>query len=107
MASGGKKEKKALQALLSLFQSWREEMRLIAPQLEIETSQLSQTLPQQPNHMMDREFQGGHVNLDPTPLSELKEPSIVTQVSGTTPESLDQSRLAIHRTCKEMSFFFT
>lgn len=82
-------------------------MRQIAPQLERETSQLSQTLPLQPNHMMDREFQGGHVNLDPTPLSELKEPSIVTQASGTTPESPDQSQLVIFLTCKEMSFYFS
>lgn len=47
------------------FSLWCEEMRQIVTWLEIETSQLSRTLPQQPKHMMNREFQGGQANLDP------------------------------------------
>lgn len=48
-----------------LFLLWCEEVKRVVPWLEIETSQLSQTLPQQPNHVMDTEFQPGHPTLNP------------------------------------------
>lgn len=47
------------------FRLWCEEMRQISPLVEIATYKSSQTLPQQPKHMMNTEFQGGHANLDP------------------------------------------
>lgn len=59
----------------------------IAPYLERERSQLSQLLPQQPNHMVKGEFQRSHTNLHPMTLPELKQMPIINQKPGMWPQT--------------------